>query len=141
MQVLCQPATPVDCEDSMSVPTCRCHPADAKKKRDRKISAPARIGGTGGVIQWLPRLVKGIRRHSVSAKKPAVHYIQPPLDEESAAALWPEDEEFISKVQSECQTPNSCIRSLRKLSVSGTQVTSDGINLVLQSSPSVFIVT
>ena len=138
MQALCQPSTMLDCEDTMKMPTCWCHEIPDQnqpvKKKSRKISAPARVN----IAQWLPRLVQGIRRHSVVNRKSPAHQVHPRLDEESAAVLWPEDEEHLLELDIS-KTQRSCIQSLRRLRITGTKVTAAGVLQALQTNPDIEI--
>lgn len=127
----------------------------SNEQRCRKISAPARTGGSGGsshiisgaasgCMVWFPRLVRGMRRHSVVEQK---QHRREPIDcfvyqdgEETTSPLWPEDEEFPTSNDSGEISP-SCIRSLRRLELLGTSVTSKGVQFVLAASPTLTVIT
>ncbi len=121
------------------------------EQRCRKISAPARTGGGGshiisgasGCMVWFPRLVRGMRRHSVVEQK---QHRREPIDcfvyqdsEATTSPLWPEDEESPTSDDSGEISP-SCIRSLRRLELLGTSVTYKGVQYVLAASPTLTVI-
>ena len=120
------------------------------EQRRRKISAPARTSGhVSGCMLWFPRLVRGIRRHSVVEQQKqgrrdplAYSLYQDDLAKEggdTTCPLWHEEESATGKSRE--IKPQSCIRSLRRLQLIGTSVTSYGVQFVLSASPSVTVVS
>lgn len=107
-----------------------------KEKRCRKISAPANISGC---MVWFPRLVRGIRRYSVVEQQANREPMFPAYQEEDASSPWLEDE--VDRLSLDGETPQTCIRSLTRLEILGTNVTSIGMQLILTTSPTITIVS
>lgn len=141
IKVLCNPETFLEEEGNKH---CAC--ANASKsllaaKRSRKISAPA------SCIVWLPRLVRGIRRHSVvqqqqqSSNRTGTQHFSI-NEEDDSHILWPEDEKSVSPSETFTEPPLSCIRSLRRLDVHDTKVTSEGLKSILNAaSPDIILLS
>lgn len=139
IKVLCNPEISLEEEEVRSKQQCDCATGSKQfaAKRVRKISAPA------GCMVWLPRMiVKGIRRHSVvnqQLNRTAVQQMSI-SEEEDSNRLWPE-EELPSDIKSS-QPPSSCITSLRRLDVHGTQVTQVGLRSILSAaSPDIILLS
>ena len=104
-------------------------------KRSRKISAPASC-----IPSWLPRMiVRGIRRHSVIQQQQSSNRTgaeQFCIDEEDGSNIpWPEEESPASRSGlAFTDPPVSCIRSLRRLDVHDTKVTSEGLRSILNAA-------
>ena len=164
VHLLCQPSAGPDLEEL--VVTCWCPSAGGvgsggntavEEKRQRKISAPARVGNN--ISQWIStRFGKGMRRHSVTTNQNGVNAMKeaqpyaaygdlmscgsyrnlPAVND--CSGLWPEDEE-LPQQQFIVKKGRSCANSLRKISLSGTQVTEYGLQFVQESAPQVAIWT
>lgn len=108
------------------------------EQRCRKISAPsAPSRHVSGCMVWFPRfLERGIRRYSVLDEKKLNNHESPAhQSQEDISPQWPEDELSLSG-----GIPSTCIKSLHRLEILGTSITSLGIELVAATSPIITIV-
>ena len=140
MEMLCNPEGKLLPNDSL----CECDDGEMKSSggRHRKLSAPAQIAHIAA--ESMARMVRNIRRHSIihhgagglnpsQGSYPMRSRIAS-VDEEGPIVL---DEEL--KVPSEFNTGS--LRSLRQITLTGTQVTSRGIRLLLHTSSTVSVMT
>lgn len=108
------------------------------EQRCRKISAPsAPSRHVSGCMVWFPRfLARGIRRYSVLDEKKLNNHESPAhQSQEDISPQWPEDELSLSG-----EIPSTCIKSLHRLEILGTSITSLGIELVAATFPIITIV-
>jgi len=138
MQLLCNPEgklPPID-------PECGCDDGEIKisSGRHRKLSAPAQIAhiAAGSMV----RMVRTFRRHSiiqngfVGSSTNSSSFLSrssiTPVGEEEMDEELPELDEYSS---------TGSLRSLRRITVTGTQVSDRGVRLLLRSSAHVTILS